>query len=85
MQEEISALNKNSTWELVRKPKNAELVTCKWVYKLKKRVDGTIDRHKARLVARGFSQQYGADYEETFSPVARTVTIRTIISLAAYK
>ena len=55
MQEEISALNKNSTWELVPKPKNAELVTCKWVYKLKKRVDGTIDRHKAHLVARGFS------------------------------
>eukprot|EP00268_Persea_americana_P015414 TRINITY_DN17101_c0_g1_i5.p1 TRINITY_DN17101_c0_g1~~TRINITY_DN17101_c0_g1_i5.p1 ORF type:complete len:525 (+),score=94.13 TRINITY_DN17101_c0_g1_i5:1509-3083(+) len=85
MQEEISALNKNSTWELVPKPKNAELVTCKWVYKLKKRADGTIDRHKARLVARGFSQQYGVDYEETFSPVAKMVTIRTIISLAAYK
>lgn len=56
MQEEISALNKNCTWELVPKPKNVTPVTCKWVYKLKKRVDGTIDWYKARLVARGFSQ-----------------------------
>lgn len=85
MQEEISALNKNCTWELVPKPKNVAPVTCKRVYKLKKKTDGTIDRYKARLVARGFSQQYGLDYEETFSPVAKMVTIRTIISLAAYK
>lgn len=85
MQEEISALNKNCTWQLVPKPADAELVTCKWVYKLKKNADGTIARYKARLVARGFSQQYGRDYEETFSPVARMVTIRTIISLAANK
>jgi len=59
------------------------LVTCKWVFKLKKKTDGT--RNKARLVARGFSQQYGLDYEEMFSPVAKMVTVRTIISLAAYK
>ena len=83
MQEEIAALNKNDTWQLVPKPADAELVSCKWVYKLKRNADGTISRHKARLVARGFSQQYGRDYEETFSPVARMVTIRTIISLAA--
>nr|DAD45748.1 TPA_asm: hypothetical protein HUJ06_003978 [Nelumbo nucifera] len=69
--EEISALNKNCTWELVPKPKNADVVTCKWVYKLKKKVDGTVDKHKARLVARGFSQQYGLDYDETFSPIAK--------------
>lgn len=85
MQEEISTLNKNCIWELVSEPKNVTPVTCKWVYKLKKRADGTIDRYKARLAARGFSQQYGLDYEETFSPVAKIVTIRTIISLAAYK
>ena len=83
--EEISALRKNDTWELVPKPHDADLITCKWVYKVKKKADGKIDRHKARLVARGFSQQYGRDYNETFSPVARMVTLLTIISLAATK
>lgn len=55
MKEEISALNKNCTWELIPMPKGADLVACKWVYKLKKKADGTVERHKARLVARGFS------------------------------
>ncbi|XP_031278628.1 uncharacterized protein LOC116137079 [Pistacia vera] len=85
MQDEISALHKNSTRELVCKPEDVVVLTSKWVYKLKKRVDGTIDRHKACLVACGFSQQYGLDYKENFSPVAKMVTVRTIIPLAAYK
>ncbi|KAK4381916.1 Retrovirus-related Pol polyprotein from transposon RE1 [Sesamum angolense] len=67
------------------KPENSQPVTCKWVYRLKKKSDGTIDRYKARLVARGFSQSYGLDYEETFSPVAKMVTVRSIFSLAAFK
>ncbi|KAL0359323.1 UNVERIFIED_CONTAM: Retrovirus-related Pol polyprotein from transposon RE1 [Sesamum angustifolium] len=70
---------------LVPKPENSQPVTCKWVYRLKKKSDGTIDRYKARLVARGFSQSYGLDYEETFSPVANMVTVRSIFSLAANK
>ena len=78
MMEEISALQKNDTWELVPKPHDVDLITCKWVYKMKKKTDGRIDRHKARLVARGFSQQYGRDCDETFSPVARMVTLQTI-------
>ncbi|GJZ55387.1 integrase [Tanacetum coccineum] len=85
MKEEIEALNKNQTWVLVQKPQNCKPVTCKWVYRLKKNPDGSINRCKARLVARGFSQSYGLDYEETFSPVAKMVTLRTIFSLAAYK
>ncbi|KAK2998211.1 hypothetical protein RJ639_023475 [Escallonia herrerae] len=85
MLEETNALLRNDTWELVPKPKDIEPVTCKWVYKVKKKADGTVNRFKARLVARGFSQHYGLDYEETFSPIAKMVTVRTIISLAAYK
>ena len=85
MQEEIEALNKNETWKLVPKPEKCEPVTCKWVYRLKKRSNGTIDRFKARLVARGFSQNYGLDYEETFSLVAKIVTVRSLISLMAFK
>lgn len=83
--EEIAALHKKDAWELVQKPKNADLITCKWVYKLKKKADGTIDRFKARLIACGFSQQYGLDYKETFNPVARMVTIRVVISFAVCK
>lgn len=64
-------------------PTGADLITCKWVYKLKKKAVSTVDRHKACLVARGFSQRYGQDYEETFSPVAKMVTVRIIISLTA--
>ncbi|KAK3034348.1 hypothetical protein RJ639_032246 [Escallonia herrerae] len=85
MQEDIDALDKNETWELVPKPEKCEPVTCKWVFRLKKKSDGTTDRFKACLVARGFSQNYGLDYEETFSPVAKMVTVRSIISLAAFK
>lgn len=70
---------KNSTWELVPKQKIVKLVIYKQVYKVKKGANGTIERHKACLVARGFSQQYGLDYEETFNPVAKMVTIQTII------
>ncbi|KAK3002997.1 hypothetical protein RJ639_019416 [Escallonia herrerae] len=85
MQEEIDALDKNETWELVSKPEKCEPVICKWVFRLKKNSDGTIDRFKARLVSHGFSQNYGLDYEETFSLVAKMVTVRSIISLATFK
>lgn len=69
MQEEIEALNKNETWELAAKPEKCVPVTCKWVYRFKKRSYGTIDRFKASLVACGLSQNYRLDYEKTFNPV----------------
>ena len=82
MDEEITALITRGTWELVPRTNGAIVVTCRWVYTVKYKADGSIDRYKARLVARGFTQTYGVDYEETFSPVARLNSIRVILSLA---
>jgi hypothetical protein len=83
MKEEIDALQKNDTWELVPKMTGQKVIGCKWVYKTKFISDGTLNRHKARLVAKGYSQTYGIDYDETFSLVAKMTSIRVVISLAS--
>uniref|UniRef100_A0A146LH62 Retrovirus-related Pol polyprotein from transposon TNT 1-94 n=3 Tax=Lygus hesperus TaxID=30085 RepID=A0A146LH62_LYGHE len=82
MKEEMSSLLENEVWELTDRPPDAKIVDCKWVYKTKIDTDGKI-RYKARLVAKGFSQHYGIDYFETFSPVVRRSSIRLLLSLAA--
>jgi hypothetical protein len=76
---------KNKTWELTKLPPNKKAVTCKWVFKTKRKVDGSLERHKARLVARGFTQTQELDYTETFSPVVRMSTVRILLTLVAAK
>ena len=83
MKEELDALHKTRTWDLVDLPYGKSAIGCKWVYKIKTRSDGIVDRYKARLAAKGFTQEYGIDYEETFAPVARLSSVRTLIAISA--
>jgi hypothetical protein len=82
MTEEYQSIIKNVVWEIVPRPKNKDVVYSKWIYKIKHVADRSIEKHKARYVARGFSQKEGIDYEAMFAPVARYTYIRTIIALA---
>ncbi|OQR85104.1 retrovirus-related Pol polyprotein from transposon TNT 1-94 [Achlya hypogyna] len=83
MQAEIDNLIQNGTWELVAKPVGVNIVGHKWVYKIKFDNVGEVERFKARLVAQGFSQRYGVDFTETFSPVIRQPSVRVLLVLAA--
>ena len=83
MNEEYRSLLVNETWDLVPLPKGRKLVRCIWVYKTKFGPDGKVDRHKARIVTKGFSQVEGIDYTETFFPVAKMNSIRLVLSLVA--
>jgi hypothetical protein len=78
---EYDALMKNRTWHLVHPMKGKNVVGCKWVYKIKRKQDGTLDRYKSRLVAKGFKQRYVIDYDDTFSPVVKIAIDRTILSI----
>lgn len=81
--EELEALWRNCTFIIVPKPKNRELVSSKWVFKIKYTSTAVIERFKARLCARGFSQKYGIDYEETFAPTLRFESLRMLIAITA--
>jgi hypothetical protein len=85
MDEDMAGLDSDATWELVALPEDKKAIGCKWVYKVKHNADGFVSRYKARLVTKGYAQTYGIDYEETYSPVAKMTTIRTIITMAATK
>jgi hypothetical protein len=83
MDEEMDAQLKCNTWELVPLPAGKNLIDCRWVYKTKLKADGSLDRHKSRLCAKGYTQIHGVDFEETFAPVVKFPSMRVLLSIAA--
>jgi hypothetical protein len=83
MQEEYDSIMHNDVWEVVPRLEGKLVVTSRWLYKIKYVADGSIEKHKDRFVARGFSQIEGIDYDETFVPVARYTSIRSIMAIVA--
>ena len=77
------SIMKNNVWDIVPKPEGKSVVSSKWIYKIKHTTDGSIEKYRARFVARGFSQKEGIDYEETFAPITRYTSIRAIMALAS--
>ena len=83
MKEELDALTKNYSWDLVTLLLGQFVVGCKWIYKIKTRSDGSIEHYKTCLVAKGFTQEYEIDYEETFAPVACISSVHALLAVAA--
>ncbi|XP_040996221.1 uncharacterized mitochondrial protein AtMg00820-like [Juglans microcarpa x Juglans regia] len=83
MQSEIDALEANRTWSITPLPSDKKDVGCKYVYKVKLKLDGTLDKNKTCLVAKGYTQREGFDYQETFIPVANMTIVRLFLALAA--
>jgi len=83
MVEEYSSMMKNDVWEIVPQPEGKSIVGPCWVYKVKHGANGSVEKYKARFVAKGFSQIEGIDYDETFAPVAQYSSIKTILALLA--
>ena len=83
MKEELDALSKNHTGDLVTLPPRKSVVGCKWIYKIKTRYDGSIERYKTCLVAKCFTQDYEIDYEETFTPVTHISFVHALLAIAA--
>ena len=83
MDEEIECIEKNQRWELVDVPKDKDVISVKWIYKIKKHADGNVQKHKARMVERGFTHQPGIDFNETFARVARMDTVRIVLAIDA--
>lgn len=85
MREELNSIKENGTWTLTDLPSNRKSIGSKWVFKTKQDENGKVVRFKARLVAQGFTQKYGVDYDEVFAPVARSTTLRVLLSIAGKK
>lgn len=85
MEKELIALESNNTWTLTTLPPGKKCVGCKWVFKIKYLPNGEVDIYKARLVAKGYTQSAGVDYHDTFAPVVKLVTVRSLLAIAAGK
>lgn len=85
MADQIVALESNQTWDLVPRLESGSVIGSKWVFSIKVKTDGTLDRYKARLVGQGFKQEHRIDYEETCAPKAKMTTVRTLLSVAAIR
>lgn len=83
VKEELMMIEKNQTWMLVNRPAYKKAIGVKWVYRTKFNADSSINKHKARLVVKGYAQMFGVDFSETFAPIARLDTIRMLLALAA--
>ena len=84
MNDVIKSIKDNDVWDLVQLPKGVKHIGCKWIFKAKRVSKGDVERYKARLIAKGFTQKEGIDYKETFSPVSSKDSFRTIMALVAH-
>ena len=82
---EIATLESNQTWSFTSLPPHKRAIGCKWVYRVKYKADGTMERYKARLMAKGFTQQEGLDFIDIFSPVAKMTTIKTLLAISVVR
>ena len=85
MQHEIDSLQEHDVLELTELPKERKAIGCKWVFKIKRNAEGSVERYEVTLVAQGFFQRYGVDYDETFFPVVRLESIRAVVTLVVQR